>query len=90
MAYFTPKSFTKVNGEWERTMNYSDREVFTRNGGAYDRGSADSYYGRPAEPHYFTGATYQSTKIEEVDMSEEEVSAYMAGYNETAFAQKEW
>ena len=71
-------------------MNYANREVFTRHGGAYDRGSADSYYGRPYRPHYFTGATYQSTEIEEVDMSEEEIAAYMAGYNETPFAQKEW
>ena len=50
-------------------MNYSEREVFTRHGGAYDRGSADAWYGRPAEPHYFTGGTYQSTKIEAVYMS---------------------
>ena len=71
-------------------MNYANREVFTRHGGAYDRGSADSWYGREVNPHYFTGATYQSTKIEEVDMSEEEIAAYMAGYNETPFAQKEW
>ena len=90
MAYFTPKGFVKVNGEWERNMNYSEREVFTRHGGAYDRGSADSYYGPSVEPHYFTGDTYHSTKIEEVDMSEEEIAAYMAGYNETPFAQKEW
>jgi len=71
-------------------MNYANREVFTRHGGAYDRGSADSWYGREVNPHYFTGATYQSTKIEEVDMSEEEIAAYMAGYNATPFAQKEW
>ena len=71
-------------------MKYDNREVFTRHGGAYDRGSADSWYGREVNPHYFTGATYQSSKIEEVDMSEEEIAAYMAGYYETAFAQKEW
>jgi hypothetical protein len=71
-------------------MNYSEREVFTRHGGAYDRGSADAWYGRAVEPHYFTGATYASTKIEAVDMSEEEIAAYMEGYYETAFAQKEW
>ena len=71
-------------------MNYANREVFTRHGGAYDRGSADAWYGREVNPHYFTGATYQSTKIEEVDMSKEEIAAYMAGYNETQFAQKEW
>jgi hypothetical protein len=71
-------------------MNYSEREIFTRHGGAYDRGSADAWYGRAVEPHYFTGDSFQSTKIEEVDMSEEEIAAYMAGYNETPFAQKSW
>jgi len=68
---------------------YGRREVFTRHGGAYDRGSADAYYHRPPEPHYFTGDTYSSTKIEEVDMSGEEVAAYMAGYNET-YDRKDW
>ena len=68
---------------------YATREVFTRHGGAYDRGCCDAYYWRSAEPHYFTGATYQSTKIETVDMSEEEIAAYMAGYNET-HERKDW
>jgi hypothetical protein len=71
-------------------MNYAAREVFTRHGGAYDRGSADAWYGREFQPHYFTGDSYQSTMIEEVDMSKEEIAAYTAGYKETPFAQKEW
>lgn len=62
--------------------DYSKREPFTRHGGAYDRGSADKYYGRPMRPHYFTGPTYQSTEIEEVDMSAEEIAAYTQGYND--------
>jgi hypothetical protein len=66
-------------------MNYDKRH-----GGAYDRGSADSYYGREVNPHYYIGDTYQSPKVEKADMTEEEVTAYMAGYNETPFAQKEW
>jgi hypothetical protein len=61
-----------------------------RHGGPYDRGSADAWYGRPYKPHYFVGDTYQSTEIGEVDMTEEEIAAYMAGYNGTPFAQKEW
>jgi hypothetical protein len=61
-----------------------------RHGGAYDRGSADAYYGRECEPHYYIGDTYQSPKVEKADMTEEEIAAYMAGYNETPFAQKEW
>ena len=66
-------------------MNYDKRH-----GGAYDRGSADSYYGRACEPHYYIGDTYQSPKVEKADMTEEEIAAYMAGYNATPFAQKEW
>jgi len=73
----------------EIQLEYRDREVFTRHGGAYDRGSADAYYHRPPEPHYYTGNTYSSTKIEEVDMSEEEITAYMAGYNEET-GRKDW
>jgi hypothetical protein len=73
-------------------VDYSTRVPFTRNGGAYDRGSADSYYGREREPHYFTGGTYQSTKIEEVDMSTEEIAAYNQGYddNETSGSKKDY
>jgi len=62
--------------------NYSTRSAFTRHGGAYDRGQADSYYGRGPEPHYFVGGTYSSTMIEEPDMSAEEIAAYMQGYND--------
>ena len=71
-------------------MNYANREVFTRHGGAYDRGSADAWYGREVNPHYYIGDTYQSPKVEKADMTEEEIAAYMAGYNATPFAQKEW
>ena len=76
--------------ETEENLEFRDREIFTRHGGAYDRGSADAWYGRSVDPHYFTGASFQSTRIEEVDMSEEEIAAYMAGYSETPFAQKSW
>jgi len=72
------------------TVDFSQREVFTRHGGAFDRGSADAWYGRAVRPHYFTGATYQSTEIEEVDMSEEEIAAYMQGYETTPFCQKDY
>jgi hypothetical protein len=71
-------------------LEFAQREAFTRHGGAYDRGSADAWYGRPAEPHYYTGDTHQSTRIDEADMSAEEIEAYTAGYRETPFAQKQW
>ena len=53
-----------------------------RHGGAYDRGSADSYYRRGFTPHYYTGATYQSDRVELADMTPEEITAYTKGYNE--------
>jgi hypothetical protein len=72
-----------VNKQEQHNMtDYSTHPAFTRHGGAYDRGAADSYYGRGREPHYFVGATFQSTLIEQTDMSAEEIAAYMQGYND--------
>jgi hypothetical protein len=71
--------------------SYKDRELFdTRHGGAFDRGSADSYYGRPFEPHYYVGDTLSSEKI--TDLTESEVRDYMAGYswNEKFGDRKSW
>lgn len=36
-----------------------------RHGGPYDRGGADSYYGRRPNPHYYVGATYSSEEVTE-------------------------
>lgn len=68
-------------------IDYSTREPFTRHGGAYDRGAADSYYRRSPSPHYFTGATYTSTRIDQDDMSPEEIAAYNQGYADNELAQ---
>lgn len=64
----------------------------TRHGGAYDRGQADSYYGRDYNPHYFTGDSFNSPRIELQDMSAQEIIAYTAGYrdNEANGDKKEW
>jgi len=63
-----------------------------RHGGPYDRGSADSYYGRPFNPHYFVGATYMTPEIKLADMTAEEIVEYTAGYrdNEEAGHFKDW
>jgi len=64
----------------------------TRHGGPYDRGAADSYYGRGFNPHYFVGDTYRSPKIELAQMTAAEITAYTAGYrdNEDNGDRKEW
>lgn len=52
-----------------------------RHGGPFDRGSADSYYGRSYNPHYYAGDTAQSQRITLEQMTAEEITAYTAGYN---------
>lgn len=63
-----------------------------RHGGPYDRGGADSYYRRGCKPHYYTGATHDSTRVEREDMTDAEIRAYEAGYkdNEEAGDHKDW
>ena len=63
-----------------------------RHGGAYDRGSADSYYGRPRQPHMYVGATGSSPEITMDLMSDEDIAAYFAGYddNEQFGDKKSW
>ena len=63
-----------------------------RHGGAYDRGSADSYYGRPRNPHMYAGDTGTSPRIPYDAMTPDEVVAYHAGYddNEASGDKKDW
>jgi len=53
-----------------------------RHGSPYDRGSADRYYRREWQPHYFKGNTYRSEKVDRVDMTQEEIDQYTRGYEE--------
>ena len=63
-----------------------------RHGGPYDRGTADSYYGREYNPHYFVGDSYNSPKIELAQMTTQEIVAYTVGYanNEADGDKKEY
>ena len=62
-----------------------------RHGGPYDRGSADSYYQRGRNPHYFVGDTYKSEEIK-LEPGSLAYLEYMKGYddNEAAGNFKEW
>lgn len=60
-------------------FKYEDRSKFdTRHGGAFDRGSADSYYGRAFRPHFYIGGTGMSPEVTE--LNEEQLEDYRAGY----------
>ena len=73
-------------------MVTEDIQYDQRHGGPWDRGSADSYYHREFDPHYFVGETYNTKKVELADMTAEEIVAYTAGYNwnEQCGDKKQW
>ena len=50
-----------------------------KHGSLYDRGSADSYYGRPRDPHY-GGVGGESGPRVDQGLSIDEVKEYYAGY----------
>ena len=50
----------------------------TRHGSLWDRGSADSYYGRPPTPHWYPNGTYNGAAV--TQLSAEEIAEYMMGY----------
>jgi hypothetical protein len=59
-------------------------------GGLFDRGSADSYYGRPRDPHYWPEGSYNGEPVE--SLTEAEIEEYLAGYdhNEQYGHKKSW
>ena len=63
-----------------------------RHGGCFDRGSADSYYGRPRNPHFYIGGTGTSERVDQSQMTPNEIKAYHAGYqwNEQFGDKKNW
>ncbi len=69
----------------ESKQNYN-----TEHGSPFDRGSADSYYGRPRQPHYYPEGTYKGERV--TDLTPAEVQAYLAGYqyNEQFGDKKSW
>lgn len=71
----------------ETRQNYD-----TQHGGPFDRGSADSYYGRPRDPHWYPEGTYKGERITKTQMTSEQIQAYLAGYqyNEQFGDKKDW
>jgi len=63
-----------------------------RHGGPYDRGTADSYYRRGFNPHFYKGDTYTSGVVTLSEMTVEDVVAYTAGYNDNECSgfHKDW
>jgi hypothetical protein len=62
-----------------------------KHGSLYDRGSADSYYGRQCDPHYGGVGGLSGQRVDQ-GLSIDEVAEYYAGYeyNEQFGDKKEW
>lgn len=73
-----------------KTANNLPQFQRNRHGSLYDRGGADSYYGRGKSPHWYPNGTYNEPRIE--DLSDEEIAEYNEGYdnNEANGDKKEW
>jgi len=76
-------------------MTYKDAQVATemfdkRHGSFFDRGSADSYYHRPRDPHRGGVGGSSGPRMEAI--LPEEIEAYHAGYdyNEQYGDKKDW
>lgn len=53
-------------------------EVDRSHGSPWDRGSADSYYGRPRDPHYYPEGSYNGDPV--TDLTPAQLKAYLDGY----------
>jgi hypothetical protein len=64
--------------------------VRNKHGSLFDRGSADSYYGRRQDPHYGGVGGESGPRVTVTD--EASVAEYLAGYedNEQFGSKKEW
>jgi len=63
-----------------------------QHGNPFDRGSADSYYGRSRDPHWYPEGSYKGTRVEAEQMSDAQLESYHAGYdyNEQFGDKKSW
>jgi hypothetical protein len=68
-------------------MNKQPQFDRKRHGSLYDRGSADFYYHRGREPHWWPEGTGHGQKVTE--LTKEEIDEYLQGYEDET-DQKDW
>lgn len=78
-------------GDYMQTVSDGEivKDELPRHGSPQDRGSADRYYHRPRKPHYFVGGTNTSERVDENNMTVDEIAAYNYGYDNEE-DRKEW
>lgn len=61
-------------------VEFQGVEYDATHGGPFDRGSADSWYGRPQDPHFYPQGTYNGDRVEAKDMTLAQMREYFRGY----------
>ena len=64
-----------------QTVEHNGRTYTVTHGSPFDRGSADSYYGRMRNPHKGGVGGDSGPRVESNEMSLQEIADYGAGYN---------
>ena len=71
--------------QYDLFVDSSDANIITdgipKNGSPQDRGSADRYYGRDYNPHWYPNGTGKGDRIELASMTPAEIVEYTYGYN---------
>ena len=75
--------------KYDTTFCWLPGKVNIQHGSPYDRGSADYYYGRGRNPHYYPNGTGNAPRVKVEDMTQAELDAYHAGYEQET-DQKQW
>jgi hypothetical protein len=78
--------------EQTRTIVFQGIAYNAEHGSPFDRGSADSHYSRPQDPHWYPEGSYRGNRIEATDMTLQEMREYYRGYeyNEQFGDKKSW
>ena len=75
-----------------RTIEFQGITYNAEHGSPFDRGSADSYYGRGQCPHKYPNGTGNAPRIEAPELTLQEMREYFRGYeyNECMGDKKSW
>jgi hypothetical protein len=78
--------------EQTRTIEFQGIVYNAEHGSPFDRGSADSWYSRPQQPHWYPEGSYNGDRVEAKDMSLQQMREYFRGYeyNEQFGDKKSW
>ena len=84
------RAFNKLVEREEKEFEERIEEYDKQHGSFFDRGSADSYYGRPRDPHRGGVGGFSGPRVKAE--TPEEFEAYHAGYdyNELSGSKKDW